>query len=280
MCRKNYFILFSVLFMLLSCGSSRRKDEMNIEKRLAEIHLLISSSELNAAKIKLDSIHLLYPRLVGARRTAKALEDTIARRENLRTLAYCNDMLPQKRFQADSIQKNFRFEKNENYQNIGNFVHKTLNIESNTGRIYLRAYVDENADFFLISNFTGDYKLNHTCVKASAGDTYALTDSIPPDSPMNHQFSNAGIYWEIVSFKNEAAANVPVFIAQYAAERIKITLQGGSRSYSYYLTDTEKKALSETYSLWVAKKDVRMLEKEIQKANAIIERINLRYSEE
>jgi len=215
--------------------------------------------------------------MVDARRAAKALEDTIVRRENLRTLAYCDSILPIKQNQADSIGKNFRFEKNETYQTIGNYVYKTLQIEANIDRTYLRAYVDENADFYFVSNFTGNNKLNHTSVKASVGETYSITDEIPLSNPMNHNFSEDGTNWEIVTFKNEVAGNVPVFVAQYAKERIKITLEG-TQNYVYYLTDVDKKALSETYNFWVAKKDVVMLEKEIEKANAILERINQRYS--
>lgn len=274
--RNNISLFLLVALLVFSSCDSRKKDEKTIEQRMNRIENLINENALNAAKIELDSIHILYPRMVEARRVAKALEDTVIRRENLRTLAYCDSILPIKQQQADSIRKNFRFEKNGNYQTTGSYVYKTLRIESNIDRTYLRAYVDENADFYLISNFTGSYKSNHTSIKVSVGDTYATTDSIPLNSPMNHDFSDAGTYWEIVTFKNEAAENVPVFIAQYAKERIKITLQG-KRNYIYYLTDVDKKALSETYNLWVAMKDVSMLQKEIEKATAIIERINQRY---
>ncbi|WP_163631238.1 hypothetical protein [Paludibacter sp. 221] len=244
---------------------------------MSNIELLIENNLLNTAKIELDSIHILYPRMVDARRTAKALEDTITRKENLRILAYCDSILPIKKQQADSIAKNFRFEKNENYQNTGNFVYKTLQLEANIERTYLRAYVDENADFYLISNYTGTTKLSHTNLKVSVGESYVQTNDIPTDNPMNHEFNDEGVYWEIVTFKNELAAEVPVFIAQYANERIKVTLQG-KRNYTYYLTNGDKKALAETYNLRVAKKDVIMLEKEIQKAIANIEKINQRYS--
>ena len=268
--------VFVVLFVFSSCDS-RKKDEKDIERRMNRVENLIDENALNAARMELDSIHTLYPRMVDARRAAKALEDTIVRRENLRTLAYCDSILPIKQNQADSIGKNFRFEKNETYQTIGNYVYKTLQIEANIDRTYLRAYVDENADFYFVSNFTGNNKLNHTSVKASVGETYSITDEIPLSNPMNHNFSEDGTNWEIVTFKNEVAGNVPVFVAQYAKERIKITLEG-TQNYVYYLTDVDKKALSETYNFWVAKKDVVMLEKEIEKANAILERINQRYS--
>ena len=270
--RHTFILLLSAAFLCTACDSARKKAEKDIKHRFEHIETLLNENSLHAARIELDSIHTLYPRMVDARRLAKALNDTITLRESCRTLAYCDSLLPIKQHQADSIQKQFRYEKNDTYENIGHYVYKALRIEANIGRTYLRAYVDEHADFYMISNFTGNYTLQHTRIKASVDDMYATTDSIATDSPLNHSFNDNGIYWEIVTFKNEASGNLPVFIAQYAQERIKITLQG-KRNYVFYLTETDKKALSETYNLWVAKKDVAMLQQEIRKAQATIDRI-------
>lgn len=266
-------LVLSATLMLTSCDLERKRAEKDIARRFGHIETLLHDRALQAARLELDSIHLLYPRMVDARRQAKALDDTITLWESRRTLAYCDSLLPLKQHQADSIQRLFRYEKNEEYEDVGHYVYRALRIESNVDRTYLRAYVDDNADFYLISNFTGDYTLQHTRVKASVGDTYATTDDIGTDSPLNHAFDDGGTHWEIVTFKNETAGNVPVFIAQYAGERIKITLQG-KRNYVFYLTDTDKKALAETYNLWVAKKDVALLQHELRKAQATIQRIS------
>ena len=259
--------------VLTSCDLERKRAEKDIARRFSHIETLLNDRALQSARLELDSIHLLYPRMVDARRQAKALGDTITLWENLRTMAYCDSLLPIKQHQADSIKRLFRYERDEAYEDAGHYVYRALRIEANVDRTYLRAYVDDNADFYLISNFTADYALHHTCVKASVGDTYATTDSIDTGSPLNHAFDDGGMHWEIVTFRNEVAGNVPVFIAQYAGERIKITLQGGRSRYSFYLTDTDKKALAETYNLWVAMKDVALLQQELRKAQATIRRI-------
>lgn len=278
MIKKAVLFVSITLFIFTSCNSSAKKEEKDIQERLSAIERLIQDNALNAAKIELDSIHVLYPKKVDARRTAKALEDTITRRETMRTLIYCDSVLPVRLHQADSLQKNFRFEKNETYQEVGNYVYKTLQIEANIDRIYMRAYVDENADFYLISNYTGKYPLEHTNVRVSMDDSYANTDTIPAENPFNHSFREDDAYWEVVTFKNDAAGNVPAFINLYTNQRLKVTLSG-KRTYNYYLTDMEKKALSETYSLWVVRKDVLQLQTEIKKARAIIERINQRHED-
>jgi hypothetical protein len=268
--KKVFFIVLTLIF-LISCNS-RERQEKEADIRLKHIEQLINRNSLNEAKIEIDSIHQLYPRLIDKRRMAAALEDTITRRESARSLAYCDSILPLKQHEADSIQKNFRFEKDKVYQETGNFIYKTQLTESNSNRIYIKTYVDENADFYLISNYCGG-KLEHTTLEVSANDLSAHTDTINTSDPNYHSFTDGGQRWEIVTFKNEANKGVAAFIAQNASVRIKVTLHG-KKNYVYFLEDADKKAITETYHLWITKRDVVKLQKEIKKAKFKIERIN------
>lgn len=273
---KNIFrisIICISITLFISCNS-HEKQEKQAAERIKHVEQLISEKSYNTAKIEIDSIHFLFPRLVDKRRIASALEDTIVRLESARTLAYCDSILPTKQHEADSIQRNFRFEKNEKYQDFGNYVYKTQQTENNTNRIYLKAYIDENADFYLISNYCGG-KIEHSSVEVSVNDLFAHTDTIDTSNASNHSFTDAGTRWEAVTFKNNADKGVSAFIAQYASMRIKVTLYG-KKSYVYYLADSDKKAITETYHLWVVKKDVAKLQKEIKKATLKIERIKNR----
>ena len=264
-------ILVMALVFFVSC-SSRHKQEKLADERLKRIEALIKANSLNAAKIEIDSIHYLYPRLVSKRRIAAAFADTIAFIESSRNLTYCDSILPFKQREMDSIQKNFRFEKDVKYQDVGNYVYKTQQTESNTNRIYLKSYVDENADIYLISNYCGG-KIEQTSLEVSVKDLFAHTDTLETSNPAYHSYNDGGSHWETLTFKNNADKGVSAFIAQNSSARIKITLYG-KRSYVYYLADADKKAIVETYRLWKVKKDVVNLQKEIKKAKVIIERIN------
>ena len=264
------FILLMSLVLIISCDS-RHKQEKLADERLKRIEVLINQNSLNAAKIEIDSLHFLYPRLVDKRRIAAAFADTISRRESARNLAYCDSILPNKLHEADSIQKNFRFEKDKKYQDIGNFVYKTQQTESNSTRTFLKTYVDENSDFYLVSNYCGG-KIEHTSVEVSVKDLFAHTDTVNISNSAYHSFNDGGSHWETLTFKNNADKGVSAFIAQNFSSRIKITLQG-KKSYAYYLADADKKAVLETNHLWIVKKDVVKLQKEIKKAKMIIERI-------
>jgi len=268
--KKGVFFFILIFTFLISCNS-RQKLEKQADIRLKQIEQLISKNSLNSAKIQIDSFHLLFPRLVNKRRIAAAFEDTIVRRESSRTLAYCDSILPFKQHEADSIQRIFRFEKDKIYQEIGNYIYKTQNTEANSNRIYLKAYVDENAEFFLISNYCGT-KLEHTTIEVSANNLFARSDTIVTSDPSYHSFTDGGQRWEVVTFKNETGKVVAAFIAQYTSIPIKVILHG-KKNYVYFLAESDKKAITETYHLWVVKKDVVKLQNEIKKATAKIERI-------
>lgn len=268
-----YLVFIAIFAVFFSCNS-RKKQEQDADQRLKRVEQLINQNALNAAKIEIDSIHSLYPRLVEKRRIAAAFEDTIVRRESARSLAFCDSILPLKQHEADSVLKNFRLEKNAKYQDVGNYIYKTQKVENNTNRNFLRAYVDENANLYLESNYTGT-KIEHYAVQVSVADLFAKTDSIPTSNGANHSFTDGGIRWEAVTFKNDAEKGLTAFIAQNATVSIKVTLLG-ARTVTYLLTEADKKAIAETYHLWIVYSDVAKLQKEITKASVKIERINAR----
>lgn len=271
--KSQFVVLLVALSLIVACGS-QKTDEKLADERLKRIETLIAESAYNSAKIEIDSIHQLFPRLVDKRRMAATFLDTIVRRESARTLAYCDSILPLKQREADSIQRNFRFEKDPVYQQVGNYVYKTQQTESNATRNYLKSYVDENADFYLISNYTGA-KIQHISVKVSVGELFAQTDTLFTTDPSNHSFSDGGTYWEALTFKNEAEKGVAAFVAQFYNKPVKVTLLG-AKNFVYSLSESDKKAIAETYHLWVVKKDIVFLQKEIQKAQIKIARINAR----
>lgn len=266
-------VFFLSIIFLAACNS-RAKQEKEADNQLQKIQQLIQQNELNAAKIAIDSFHTNFPRLVAKRRIAEAFQDTITRRECKRTIAYCDSILPFKQKEADSLLLNFRLEKNEKYQDIGNYVSKTQSTEANAARTYLKAFVDENADYYLVSQYMGP-KIEHTSVEISNGEVFAHTDTIDITSASYLSFSDETGRWEIVTFKNEAENGVSEFISQYMNENLKVILHG-KKNFSYFLQNNDKKAIKETYHLWIVKKDINRLKKEIEKAKLKIEQINRR----
>lgn len=265
-------LIFSVV---LSSCNSKEKQEKQADERLKHIEQLISENNYGTAKLEIDSIHILFPRLVSKRKIAVAYRDTIIRRESSRTLAYSDSILPIKQHEFDSIQRDFRFEKNDKYQEFGNYVYKSQITEQNASRNYLKCYVDENADLYLISNVSGS-RIEHNAVQLTANEISIQTDTTNTSKANFHNFSDAGMYWESLTFKNEAESGLTTFIFENQKEKIKVNLSG-KKKISYYLSEQDKKAIAATYRFWILKKDLKQLQKEIEKATIKIGNIKLRY---
>lgn len=272
---KLSFIALLLCVVFLNSCSSRAKEEKNADEKLKNIEQLIVENQFDAALLQIDTVNILYPRLVAKRKIAAALKDTIIRRQSASILEYANSVLPQKLSELDSLQKEFKFEKDETYQEFGNFVYKSQITEQNISRNYLKCYVDENADLYILSNVVGT-KLNQKSLKVSSGVLSAQTDTLNATTDNFHSFSNDGTYWETLTFKNEADSGITAFIASHKAERIKVDLIG-TKKLSYYLSDQDKKAIAATYHFWILKKDVKKLQNDIEKATVRIGRIQLRY---
>ena len=258
---------------MASCNDLEKKEKL-ADAKLKMIESLIQQNALNSAKIEIDSIHLLFPKLISKRKIAAALEDTILRIESARTLAYCDSMLPKKQLELSVVLKNFRFEKNTKYEEVGNYIYKNQITENIPKKTFLKTYVDEKADLFLISSYCGS-RIDHSCVEVSNGDILSRTDTLLANNAANYSFTDGESHWETLTYKNDAANPIASFITQEFDKQIKVNLCG-KKKYTYILSNADKKAISETYRLWVIKKDVLQLEKEIKKAQSRIYRINNR----
>lgn len=270
---KNATILFTFISLFfVSCGPST--EEKRADYFLTKAQLYIDENKFDVAQQQLDSVHLLFPKLIDKRKTASALEDTLARRQSNRSLEYCEKMLPVKIQEQDSLLKMFRYEKNEKYQTYGNFISRYQVTEQNYHRNFLKCYVDENADLYLISQYAGA-TLNHRMVKLSFDNSFVISDTTQVEAGEFYSFNDDGMYFESMTFVNDRAKDMVAFISNNASSRIKVELKG-KRTYSYFLSDNDKKAIAITYKLWQTMKQVKLMTIEVNKANRKLFYINQR----
>ncbi len=267
------FTLIMFFFLMVGCNS-RKKEVLKADNQLLIIENLIEMNSLNLAKLKIDSFHINFRNLVDKRKIASALEDTITRRECLRTLLYCDSIYPILKHEFDSLIKFFRFEKDTVYQQNGNYIHKSQSTEKNLNRNYLKCLVDENGRLQLISNYTGT-KIEHKWIEVRSGDFFAETDTTVNNNYSEHYYNNGGYYFERVTYENQAAEDIVKFIYNNNLSVIYVTLKGKT-NFKYKLNNIDIKVIIESYHLWIVKKDIIKLEKEIQKSNIKINKINFR----
>lgn len=270
--RNIFFQLIIFSFIFVSCNS-REQEEKEADKRLTSIKELIQSNKLNEAKMEIDSIHTLFPRLVNKRKIAVALNDTIILRESYRTLKYCSGILPEMKHEFEQLIKDFKLEKNEKYNEVGKYVYKSQLTEQNAGRNYLKYEVLENNEVLLVSEYSGS-KINHFAIKAEANGVSAYSDTLK--NGVFHTFNDGERNYENLTFKNEADSGLTAFLSENKHAAIKITLIG-SRKYTYQLSESDKVALNKAFTLSKALKLITKTENDLRIAKQRIGKINLLY---
>ena len=245
-----YLSLYALL--LAACAPS---DTEQAQVLVQQAQTLVDNGQWRQARIVLDSVHTVYPKEVAQRRLAKALGDSITYLEAQSTLAYADSMLPPLLEQSDKLLKQFKYEKDAQYEDKGRYVHRLLHTSSNTARNFLQAYVRDDRQTIVKSYYYGSYQVNQQQVTLSAqGEELRFSGS-------NHAFEVEG-WHEIMTLEDETALQLLNFISAHHSDRVRVHGAGlkPNHTWVYYLNDKEKEALSATYQLGFLMKDILRLE--------------------
>ena len=268
--KKITFLTIGCVLLFIACQPS---DEQQAAALVNEAHTLVDNGQWRQARIILDSLHATYPKQIPQRRLANALEDSITYLEAQQTLSYTDTLLPPLLIQADKLIKQFKYEKNDQYEDHGKYVHRLLATNSNTSRNFIQAYVLDNRQTVVKSYYYGTIQVNQQAISLSAeGENSTFRGR-------NHHFQD-GAHHEIMTLDDDNALALLNFISTHYAARIRVEGTGDkpNRNWVYYLNEKEKQALSDTYQLGFLMKDINRLEQMQRTANAQINRYNSKYT--
>ena len=189
-------------------------------------------------------------------RREKAEADSLSLVRARRTIVYSDSLLGTLLPKADSLMRNFSYEKQEAYEDNGYYTHKLLVTGRNANRFFLQAQTDDKGRLTVRSYYFGQTPVNHTGVRIEAADVYAEAEG------SLHSFEAEGIH-EIVSIKDADGAKLLEFVAAHSSDRIKVTAYGSQKAV-YYLKDNEKQALIQTLELSLTMKDIATTENAIR----------------
>lgn len=249
---KHFFILSCILLSIIACQPS---DEACATALITEAQQLVNNGQWRQARIVLDSVHAIYPREITQRRLAKHLEDSIVYLEACHTLAYADSILPPLLAQSDQLLKQFKYEKDEVYEDYGRYVHRLLNTGSNTSRNFLQAYVRDDRRTIVKSYYYGSFAVEQRVITLSAqGEEIHFSGN-------NHSFETEG-WHEIMTLEDEPALSLLNFVSTHINDRIRVYGAGEktTHTWAYYLNDKEKDALTQTYQLGFLMSDILRLE--------------------
>lgn len=248
--------------LFTSCAKS---DEELAAEYYAKADTAYNAGHENAALLFIDTIHSAFPKVISVRRMADTLTWRIELEQMERSLPYLDSLMSARQAQVPEATKNFTFVKDERYQDIGEFEHRTLRTENNTGRCYLKPHTNERGDFLLTSYYVGT-QASHSIIKVSIGDVYKET--LPAEPSDINSYTDLGQFHETIILPTEKLNGIPQFIAENSGEKIRITLEGEKGgSYSYYLNKTEKAIFLDTYRLSALLSEINGLNSQYNKAS-------------
>lgn len=268
---KRYILLSAVMLILSSC-SNEEKQAAELLKR-AETSFKLGN--YGDAKLQIDSIRTMYPKVFDVRRAAISLMQQVDLAEQRHSLNYLDSMMAVKQAELDAVKDKFVFEKDAEYQEIGNYFYPTQIVEKNIGRTFLRASVNELGEMSLTSIYCAGGKIHHNAVKVSSGDEFAQT----PPSNDSYETTDLGRHIEKADYKMGNDGGVIGFIiAHKDVKTLKLEFIG-DRTFRTVMYQPDIKAITEVGSLAQILASMEEIRKEQKEANLKIQFVNKKIEE-
>lgn len=265
------FIVPLIMVLLASCSQEEKK----ASDLLMRAEQSYSSANYNEAKMQIDSIRNLYPKVFDVRKKAIRLKQQVELEEQQLSLEYLDSMMTIKKILLDSMKVAFVLEKDTAYQEIGNYFYPTQIVEKNIGRTFLRACVSERGEMSITSIYCAGGSLNHMSVKVSSKDAFAQT----PASPDVYVTTDLGKKIEKADYKLGADGGVIGFIiANKDAKSLKLEFIG-DRTYKTVMYSQDIKAIVELSKLAQVLLSIEEIKKEQKEANLKIQFLNKKIAE-
>lgn len=257
---KKIVLLLSIVAVLASCGKSHDK---KAQYKLDAAQKAFTEGDFSQAKLEIDSIKILFPKAFQTRRAGIALMQEVELKEQEVTLAYLDSIENLRTLQLDSIKGKYTFEKNEEYQEIGNYFWPTQTVERNIHRTFLRFQVNERGVLTMTSFFVNTYNINHNRIKITAPDgSFAET----PASRDSYQTTDLGKRIEQADFKYGEDGDLIDFIYLNADKTLRLDYLG-DKKFSTTLLAADKKALVGIYELAKILRDLEQIRVNKEEAN-------------
>ena len=261
------FICILGLFLLFSCNNQEEKARQELQKA----QNMYNIQEYFGARQTLDSLKIKYPKEFPVLKEGQLLIKKIELAEQTRNLRYCDSLLIDRNIEFESLKKDFIFEKDTVYEEIGKYIHKSQKIELNVQKSYIRSGVFETGDMFISSVYYGAKPIKHTALKINAkSGEYAQTEAIPHDGGNNYSFIDGGMTTETVTYSKGKDNGVILFIYNKIKEPVTATYIG-ERNISITMSNSDKTAITAAYNLSVTLSDIERLKKESKIAQAKID---------
>lgn len=261
---KKLIILACATLMLAACGNDVEK---KAAEKLAAARSAFGHGDYNEAKLQIDSIKILYPKAFEARKEGIKLMQQVELKEQSESLVYLDSMLQSKQKELEEMKGKYTFEKDPEYQRVGNYFWPTQTVEKNLHRSFLRFQVSETGEMTMTSIHCGANNIHHFAVKVIAPDgSFAET----PASKDSYETTDLSEKIEKADYKMGQDGNVMGFLYLNRDKNIRVEYIG-ERKYTTQMSLADRQALAGVYELSQLLSSIEQIKKEREEAKLKIE---------
>jgi len=238
--------------LITACGPS--KEEL-AQALLGSAETAMEASDFNAAKLKVDSINLLYPDEIEVIAAGQAMMQRIELDEQKQSLNYYDTLLVKRQADFDRLVKSFVYKEGKFEGYAGTYIHKRQQVKNSHDRSYVRAYLDEKGEFYISSRYHGKGHIYHNSIKVYDSGLFAETEQIAESSFDNRSFDDGEDYWETVNYRNGTDNGVVGFIVNNYDKTLKVEFKGKKHHY-IVMESYDKEAIRDAYNLSLVIKEL------------------------
>lgn len=256
--------LWMILLFMLSCGGS----DSGARDYLKEAGKAFENGNYALAKMKIDSIKVLFPEAFDEIDAGFKLMQEIRMAENRRNISYCDSLLRVNYTALSQLLNNFDYVRDSRYQEFGEYYPKIYPHHSSLDRNGLRSGVRENGALFIESVLSGS-AINHNRIRVTAADgSFAESGSVTADG-FNYRFNTLDKNYEIVRFTGGDEKGVAGYIHTYHDQPLTVHFIG-KRTVKVPLSDAAKKGISRSFELSTLLLDIEQLKFEKERSEVLI----------
>ena len=239
--RKSFFLCLLLGVTLVSCNNVEKKAQPILQAAQAAYE----KGELDEARMLIDTIKVLYPKAFETRKAGQRLQLDVEETRQQRLIATLDSIIAAKNGEVDVLKPKFKFEKDAEYQQIGNYLAPSQVLERNLHRSYLRFQTDELGKMSMTSIYCGKGNIHHTSVCVPAPDkTYAET----PMAKDSYETTDMGEHIEKADYKLGDDGDVISFVAMNVGKSLRVEFRG-DKKYTTQLTKADVKAAHDVLEL-------------------------------
>ncbi|HBB00020.1 MAG: hypothetical protein A2W86_00215 [Bacteroidetes bacterium GWD2_45_23] len=257
----------SLLFLswvFFSCSGKNR----DAKAYLAEAGQAYKESNYTLAKLKIDSIKILFPKSFDEITAGFALMQQIRMSENRRNIIYCDSMLREQYNHLSEMLSKFDYVRDDRYQEFGEYYPKIYPHRSSLDRNGLRSGVGEKGVLFIESILSGT-AIQHHKIKIVSGEGSFAESLVVSSDGLNYRFRTLDKSYEIVRFTGNNENGVARFIYTFQNDPLRVEFIG-KRTITVPLGDAAKQGIVHSFELSTLLLNIEQLKFEKEKSETLI----------